>query len=86
MSSSLSIKFARRGSLDNPGGEGYTKAVYWNCEDGKQYPVCESQERARLVEALVQRPAKSSRSTGAERGSKLRRHPTVKGEGREGAR
>ncbi len=34
------------------------------CEDGKQYPVCESQERTRLVEAFMQRPAKSSRSIG----------------------
>lgn len=37
------------------------------CEDGKQYPVCESQERTRLVEAFMQRPAKSSRSIGLNR-------------------
>ena len=34
------------------------------CEDGKQYPVRESQERERLVEVSVKRPAKSSRSIG----------------------
>ena len=35
-----------------------------NCEDGKQYPVCESKERERLVKAPVKRPEKSSRSIG----------------------
>ena len=46
--------------------EGYIilSAYIGICEDGKQYPVCESQERTRLVEAFVQRPAKSSRSIG----------------------
>lgn len=45
---------------------GYTilKRYIGNCEDGKQYPVSESKERARLVEALVKRPEKSSRSIG----------------------
>ena len=45
---------------------GYTilKQYIGNCEDGKQYPVSESKERARLVEAPVKRPEKSSRSIG----------------------
>ena len=35
-----------------------------HCEDGKQYPVRESQERERLVEVPAQPPEKSSRSIG----------------------
>ena len=59
--------------------------VYKTCKDGKEYPEGGCQERARLVEAPLRPPGKSSRSIGAEAGSKLRRHPPVTGEGREGA-
>ena len=42
---------------------GYTVGESENCEDGKQYPAGGCQERARLVEAPVKPPEKSSRST-----------------------
>jgi hypothetical protein len=43
--------------------------VYDIGDEGKQYPACESQERARLVKALMKQAVKSSRSFGLNRNS-----------------
>lgn len=40
--------------------------VYDTCKDGKEYPEGGCQERARLVEAPLRPPGKSSRSIAAE--------------------
>ena len=40
--------------------------VYKTCKDGKEYPEGGWQERARLVEAPLRPPGKSSRSIAAE--------------------
>ena len=40
--------------------------VYNTCKDGKEYPEGGCQERARLVEAPLRPPGKSSRSIAAE--------------------
>ena len=40
--------------------------VYETCKDGKEYPEGGCQERARLVEAPLRPPGKSSRSIAAE--------------------